>query len=113
MLSKKNRLTKREDFSTVYSKGLYVEQDGLAIKYLRSNQPVSRIGFSIGKNFSKKAVRRNRTRRILQAICRDYTQALKTGFDIVIMPKPGEENIEFKKVKDVLKEIFTKANLFI
>ena len=112
MLSKKNRLTKREDFSTVYLKGSYIGQDDLAIKYLQSNHPICRIGFSIGKNFSKKAVRRNRARRILQEICRNYIQSMKTGFDIVIMLKSGQEKLEFKKIKDVLKQIFTKANLF-
>jgi ribonuclease P protein component len=112
MLSKKHRLTKREDFSTVYSKGSYIQQDGFTAKYLQSGQPITRIGFSIGKNFSKRAVRRNRARRILQEACRSYIQTLKTGFDIVIILKPGQENIEFKKVKDVLKQIFTKANLF-
>ena len=112
MLSKKHRLTKREDFSFVYLKGSYVGQDGLAIKYLQSAQSVSRIGFSIGKNFSKKAVQRNRARRILQEVCRSYINSLKTGFDIVIMPKSGQENFEFKKIKDILKQIFTKANLF-
>jgi len=38
MLPKKNRLTKREDFSTVYLKGSYVGQDDIAIKYLQSDQ---------------------------------------------------------------------------
>ena len=113
MLSKKNRLTKREDFSAVYLRGSYVGQDGIAIKYLQSNQAVSRIGFSVGKNFSKKAVERNRARRVLQEVCREYMQSLKTGFDIVIMPKAEQTNIDFGKAKDVLKQIFTKANLFI
>lgn len=113
MLPKKHRLTKREDFSIVYSKGSYVEQGGFAIKYLQTNQFTSRIGFSIGKNFSKKAVQRNRTRRILQEVCLFYMQSLKNGFDIIVMPRPQQENIEFKKTKDSLNQIFIKANLFI
>ena len=112
MLSKKNRLTKREDFSIVYLKGSYIGQGVLAIKYLQSGQSVSRIGFSIGKNFSKKAVERNRARRILQEVCRFYIQSLKNGFDIIVMPKPGQESFEFEKTKDILKQIYTKANLF-
>ena len=112
MLPKKYRLIKREDFSTVYSKGSYVGQDDIAIKYLKSNQSVSRIGFSIGKNFSKKAVLRNRARRVIQEVCRFYIQSLKPGFDIVIMPKPAQEGIELDKTKDILRQIFKKANLF-
>lgn len=112
MLSKKHRLTKREDFSLVYSKGLYVGQDGLAIKYLHSDQSVSRIGFSIGKNFSKKAVQRNRVRRILQEACRLNIEVLKPGLDIVVMTKPEYKDTDFKKTAEILKKIFTKANLF-
>ena len=112
MLPKKNRLIKREDFSTVYSKGSYAGQGGFMIKYLQSDKPTIRIGFSIGKNFSKKAVQRNRARRILQEICRSYIQSLKTGFDIVIILKPEQEKIEFEKAEGVLKKIFKKANLF-
>jgi len=113
MLSKKHRLTKREDFSIIYSKGSYVERDGFAIKYLQTGQSVTRIGFSVGKNFSKRAVRRNRARRILQETCRIYMQLLKPGFDIIVILRPGHEDIEFAKAKDVLKQIFLKANLFI
>lgn len=112
MLPKKNRLTRCEGFSSVYLKGFYAAENGIAIKYLGSDLPVTRIGFSVGKSFSKKAVQRNRARRVLQEICRFYMQSLKNGFDIIIMPKSGQESIEFEKTKDILKKLFTKANLF-
>ena len=112
MLPKKNRLTKREDFSIVYSKGSYIGQDGIVIKYLQTNLTESRIGFSIGKNFSKKAVQRNRARRVLRETCRLSMTLIKPGFDIVIMIKLEYKDIEFKKIGEVLRQIFTKANLF-
>ncbi|HOW60510.1 MAG TPA: ribonuclease P protein component [Candidatus Moranbacteria bacterium] len=112
MLSKKYRLTKREDFYSVYKKGFCIEEDALLIKYLKSEQPLSRIGFSVSKHFSKKAVSRNRTKRVLQEVCRFYLPSLKNGFDIVITPRPNQERIEFNKTKDILNNIFIKANLF-
>lgn len=113
MLAKNHRLTKREDFATVYAKGAYSSLDGITIKYAPSKNTETRIGFSIGKNFSKKAVQRNRVRRILQEACRHHVELLKPGFDIVVMIKPECKDMEFQKTVEILKKIFTKANLFI
>ena len=113
MLAKNHRLTKREDFATVYAKGAYSSLDGITIKYAPSKKITTRIGFSIGKNFSKKAVERNRIRRILQEACRHHVALLKPGFDIVVMIKSESKDLEFQKTVDILKKIFTKANLFI
>jgi len=113
MLAKENRLTNRTDFSAVYSKGIYVASGGLAIKYLNSGLKMTRLGFPIGKNFSKKAVERNRARRILQEAVRLNIESLKPGFDIVVMPRPSFQNYGFKEVSDILKSILKKSDLTI
>ena len=111
MLPLKNRLTKREDFAAVYSKGLYTALDGITIKYLRSTNPAVRLGFPVGKNFSKKSVDRNRARRVLRAAAHGFLTELKPGTDIVIMVKPGKVAIDFQKIESCLKNIFSRANL--
>ena len=113
MLSKKHRLTKREDFSITYSQGSYANYDGIAIKYAKTGQPETRVGFPVGKNFSKKAAERNRARRILQAACQVHVLSLKQGFNIIVMPQPGNKELEFKKAVVALEQVFIKANLFI
>lgn len=113
MLPIKHRLKKREDFAQIFAKGAYAGGDCFSIKYAKNSLEVSRIGFPVGKNYSKKAVVRNRTRRILQAVCEKYLDILKPGFDIIILIKPNYQNIESKKVALELKVIFLKANLFI
>lgn len=113
MLPIKNRLKKREDFAQVFSKGAYAGYDGLSIKFAKNSLPVSRIGFPIGKNYSKKAVVRNRTRRILRAACNEYLNKLKPGFDIILLIKPTYQNIEFSKVINELQRVFSKANLLM
>lgn len=115
MLPKKYRLTENKDFSAIYSKGFYGACDGIAIKYLDTKSSATRIGFSVGKNFSKKAVERNRAKRILRAACLPYAKTLKPGFDIVIMikPKTKVDSIELAGSKDSLRQIFKKANLII
>jgi len=111
MLAKKNRLTKREDFSAVYSKGSFLSLDGISIKYAPSRNAETRIGFSVGKNFSKKAVERNRIKRLLRNAARTHVESLKPGFDIIVIPKPAQEKYEFAKIVTVFEHIFTKAKL--
>ncbi len=113
MLPLKHRLKKREDFSIVFSKGAYASFDGLSIKYARNSLDVSRIGFPIGKNYSKKAIVRNRTRRILRSACVEYLDKIKPGVDIVILIKPTYQNIELEQIIIELKKVFLKANLLM
>ncbi|KKQ53302.1 MAG: Ribonuclease P protein component [Parcubacteria group bacterium GW2011_GWD2_38_11] len=113
MLPFKHRLKKREDFAQVFSKGAYAGFDGLSIKFAKNSLPVSRIGFPVGKNYSKKAVVRNRTRRILRKACSEYLDKLKPGFDIIVLIKSDYQNIELSKVISELQNVFSKANLLI
>ena len=111
MLPIKHRLKKREDFAQVFSKGAYAGYDGLSIKYAKNALTESRIGFPVGKNYSKKAVLRNRTRRILQAASSEYLKTIKPGWDIIILIKPTYQAIKLKKIISELKKILLKANL--
>ena len=111
MLPIKNRLKKRDDFAQVFSKGAYAGYDGLSIKYAKNSLEVFRIGFPIGKNYSKKAVTRNRTRRVLRKACSEFLLQLKPGFDIIVLIKPVNQDIELTKIITELKRVLSKANL--
>lgn len=113
MLPIKNRLKKREDFSTIFSKGAYAAFDELSIKYTKNSLDVSRIGFPIGKNYSKKAVVRNRSRRVLRKACSDLLIQIKPGFDIVLLIKPSYQHIELGEITRQLQKVLSKANLLM
>ncbi|MDD5397166.1 MAG: ribonuclease P protein component [Candidatus Moranbacteria bacterium] len=113
MLPINNRLKKREDFAKVFSQGTYAAFGNVSLKYSKNSLPQSRIGFPVGKNYSKKAVTRNRVRRILRAISSKHLSSLKPGFDIVIMIRPGYQNPESKVLDGELHKAFSKANLFV
>lgn len=111
MLPIKNRLKKREDFAKVFSKGAFVEYDGLSVKYLKNSLETTRIGFPVGKNYSKKAVVRNRTRRVLRVAAKECLADIKAGFDIIVLIRPTLQNIELKHTSQSLKKVLQKANL--
>ncbi len=113
MLPIEHRLTRREDFRLIYKNGFYAATDGLAIKFLKTDNPRTRIGFPVGKNYSKKAADRNRVRRILREATRINLCLLKSGYDIVIMTSPRKKDPQFSEIAAILKKLFIKANLFI
>ncbi len=113
MLPIKHRLKKREDFAQVFSRGAYVGYDGLSLKYAKNSLAEFRVGFPIGKTYSKKAVVRNRTRRVLQASLGEFLEKIKPGWDIIVLIKPTYQAIEVKKIIPELKKVLSKANLLI
>jgi ribonuclease P protein component len=112
MLPKINRLSSREDFATVYSRGRFGAENGITIKYLLADGPRPKLGFSIGKKYSPKAVVRNRTRRILRAACFPLLTQLKPGIQVVIMIRPEYRDLNFWDAQQKLTMLFSKTNLF-
>jgi ribonuclease P protein component len=117
MLPKENRLARREDFSRVYEQGQYFRQGDVAIKFIRTKNSLLRIGFSVGKNYSKLAIRRNRARRILREAIRKRLPDMQSGSDIVVMlqaaPKNSPKNkAGLSEIEKDLEIIFSKTNLY-
>ncbi len=105
-LPKKNRLT-TQDFAKIknrsglWSKGMY-----LKAKSTKNNIPLSRFGIVVGSNVSKKAVERNKIKRILRDIIRKNINNIKNGFDIIIITNPQINKKDYQEVeKDVLSAL--------
>lgn len=112
MLPFKNRLTRRKDHEKVQKLGNFISLDNIAIKTLENGLGETRVGIVVGLKYSKKAIERNQTKRVLSEIIRTEVKNLKKGLDIVIMARKREEektrNINFKKN---LTEALKKGNL--
>jgi len=67
-LNKKNRLKKKKDFEIVFKKGKAIKGNFLFAKYFRNSLEFPRIAFVVSLKISKKAVIRNRIRRIISEI---------------------------------------------
>jgi ribonuclease P protein component len=111
MLSLKNRLKKGKDFNCVYKKGRSAFFEGVFIKFLKNDQEESRIGFSVGIKFSKKAVLRNKIKRQLRVIAREELERLKKGFDIIIIPQKIEAGESYESLKNKVKKALEKGEL--
>jgi ribonuclease P protein component len=113
MLPAQHRLTKREDFALIYKNGSYVGYAGIGLKFLKTNNPFARIGFPVGKNYSKKATQRNAARRILREAVRNELASLKPGYGLVFMIKSEKKPLDLSETIAIIKKIFSKANLLI
>ncbi len=111
MLAKDNRLTKKNDLGNVFKNGRAVRNDSLVFKFVENKRNNPRFAFVISKKVSKKAVLRNRIKRIISESVRLKTRRLKKGIDGLFIVLPGVREEDFKKIDNVVERIFKQANL--
>lgn len=112
MLPSQNRLKKKKDFERVFKRGKGFREDFLFLKVADNKLGISRFGFVVGKNISKKAVVRNRTRRRIAELVRLKSKNLRQGIDAVFVAFPGLEKKNFEGIEETVNKIFAKAKIF-
>lgn len=86
-LNIKNRLKKKKEFDDVFQNGKTVNGSFLFIKFKKNNLEVPRFGFIAGLKISKKAVERNRIKRLLSEVVRVELKHIKNNYDIITVVK--------------------------
>lgn len=108
MLPAKNRLTKRTDFNNVYRKGAFFSEGPLSLKAAKNSLENTRVGFSIEKKFFKKAVERNKIKRLLREAFHQNLENIEKGLDIVVFYKRSEPDPDFKIISEMVGKITKK-----
>lgn len=111
MLSSRNRLKKKTNFARVEIDGELIQSKSFGIGiYDRSkdfggdsNNTDSRFGFIISTRISKKAVVRNRIKRIIADCLRLNIDRVKKGLDVIFLIKPNAIKIKNEELK---KEVY-------
>lgn len=111
MLSEKYRLKKEKDFQRIFKKGKWFKEGFLFLKMVENNSSNSRFGFSVGKNFSKKAFLRNRAKRKLRELVKTRIKKIKKGVDVLMMVRSGLEKKSSSEIEENLDNLFRKADL--
>ena len=112
MLPKKNRLKKKKDFARVYRQGELIKGNFLIVKIIDNQLDYSRFGIVVSKKVSKKATVRNKAKRRLREAIRSVITEIKGGFDIIVIALEIIQEKDFWQIKEELKKIFLRANLF-
>lgn len=103
-------LTRAVQFSQVYSRGSSWAVPYLVVKALPNQLGYYRYGIVVSKKIGT-AVVRNRVRRRLREIIRQM--AIRPGWDIIIVARPGIIKGSFAGIRDALGGIFIKAGLIV
>ncbi|WP_457639512.1 ribonuclease P protein component [Persephonella sp.] len=94
---------KNQDVRNVLKQGRSFQTPHFIVLYKPGSAEKSRFAFVISRKFSKKAVERNRVKRIIREALRLYGKdRIPAGFDVVIIPK---KNISGKKTYQLKEDI--------
>ena len=108
MLPRKQRLSKRDEFTAVAKRGRVLRSRLLMLRALSNGLEQSRFGFTVSKRVGK-AVVRNRVKRRLRAILRHTP--VNQGWDIVISPRQEAAAAAYSDLKRVVHGLLHQAGL--
>lgn len=117
-MDKKQRLTRSADFQRVYRQGKSVAGRYMVLYYFdrspETGEGEPRLGVSVSKKVGG-AVVRNQVKRVLKESFRSLSGRLATGFDYVIIARPGLaefiDKSQFEEVAGLMADLFKRANL--
>jgi len=113
-----HRLKNWRDFRVVYKQGTHRHSKHLVLRALdtrtfgeQSQINPSRIGVSIGKKVSKKAVVRNRIKRQIHGAFLKLRPSISDGWQIVIVVKPIAIECKYDHLLRELEELLKKTKI--
>lgn len=116
MLPKENRLKKRIAFKATYRTGISFYQDGITVfcGKKKSDDYATKIGFVVSKKIHKRAVRRNRIKRLMRESVRLFIKNSE-NFDteyisLIFVASSKLLNKNFKDVDFAIKKLMRKIN---
>jgi ribonuclease P protein component len=81
------------------------------IKFSPNNLDCSRFGFIIGKVVSKKAVERNRARRLVRSCIEERLQKITSGHDMLFLFKKGIIDKDREALTSEIEKFLTQKKL--
>jgi ribonuclease P protein component len=111
VLSKINRLKKKNDFDSIFKNGKSLKDSFLVFKFTDNNSKTSRFGFIIPKTVSKKAVVRNKIRRRISSILSKELSNIKNSVDGVFIVLAGFEKKDFLETEKIVKDLLKKSKI--
>ncbi len=85
-LPRETRVVRKSDFERAWKAGSRARGDVLLVVAAANGMPLARIGLSVGKKVWKRAVDRNRVRRLFREAFRLTRHELPAGHDFILVP---------------------------
>ena len=107
-MKKEERLTKPQQYSLVYRKGISRASNLLVLRALPNGLTTSRYGFSVSKRVGN-AVTRNHLKRLLREI--SPRMPIKSANDIVFIVRPPAASADYAALKKDVESLLARAGL--
>ena len=113
MLTKKRRLTK-EEIKNVKDEGIFLGTPFFSLLYLKAKKGSlvsSKFAFVLSKKVSKKAIERNRTKRILAGSVRSLVKEIQEGYLVLFLVKKRAIGEDRQVILETISNAFSKIGL--
>jgi len=102
VLKRENRIRLKKEFTEVKNKGRILYSPLFGFLTYKENDDQKKFGFIVSKKISKRAVDRNKIRRILSEVVRKKLEKFEGGTRIIFLTK---KEILDKKYNEIEKEV--------
>lgn len=106
MLPTTNRLP-ASIFSTIFRTGKRIHSPELTLIVVQTKEPISRFGFVVSKKTAKRAVDRNRIKRILRESIHHLLPTIPTGLNCVFIAKQNFAEKHTAEIEPKIKNLLT------
>jgi len=106
-LPKQARLLNKADYNAVFTKSVKVSDSLFLILIHKTSNPYSRLGLVISKKVDKRAVQRNRIKRISRESFRNTT--FTTSCDFVVLARPKITRLANKEIFNSINKLWSRA----
>jgi len=111
-LPKYSRVLNRRDFLRIQNRGKKLRSAHLLVSVLKNDQAESsRIGITITRKVDKRAVQRNRFKRIIREFFRQHRFQLASGLDIVVIGLNGVTSLANAAIRSEFETLLQKGRL--
>jgi len=111
MLSRKYRLSDDVQIQEIKKKGRMYNQKDVSVLVLPNNLQASRFGFVVSLKVSKKAVVRNRVKRLLRGVVLRLLNKIRSGYDVLFLTKSSIQGTNEMEITKQVETLFLQAKI--
>ena len=106
------RLRRNRDFQQVRRTGKYYASPLVVLAFLQNELDYSRFGFVVSKRAGN-AVHRNKIKRRMREVIRQFIPRIKPGFDLVFVARQPIRQANYRQIQQSLTYLLKKAELLL
>ena len=107
-LTRDERIGSASDFRKIFASAASFSCRGAKIFFIQNEKDYNRIGITLRRKYGN-AVERNYARRVMKEIYRNNKDAIKQGFDIILIIYPG--NYSFRDREEQFRLLIRRSGL--